>query len=191
MYNLINFPGAGRYGFKKAVPRRALQHIMPLSKEIQEQMRNKIIDMYKSGKGFKAISKALGLQRSMVRAIIHKWLKLGTALNLPRSSRPTKNYSKTAMMTHPGGHLKKLQTSLASNKISVHDSTIRKRLGKNAIHGRVPRQKPLLTKKNIKARLTFAKKISWLSPILLIKYSVDWWDRCWTFWKVRIPLHLA
>ncbi len=31
------------------------KHIMPLSKEIQEQMRNKIVDM--SGKGYKAISK--------------------------------------------------------------------------------------------------------------------------------------
>ncbi|KAF7664638.1 hypothetical protein LDENG_00170880, partial [Lucifuga dentata] len=53
---------------------------------------------------------------------------------------------------------KALQTSLASVKVSVHDSTIRKRLGKNGIHGRVPRRKPLLTKKNTKARLTFAKK---------------------------------
>ncbi len=34
------------------------QHIMPQSKEIHEQMRNKIVDMYQSGKGYKAISKA-------------------------------------------------------------------------------------------------------------------------------------
>ncbi len=51
------------------------QHIMLRSKEIQEQMRNKIVDMYQSGKGYKAISKALGLQRTTVRAIIHKWRK--------------------------------------------------------------------------------------------------------------------
>ncbi len=71
------------------------------------------------------------------------------------------NYSKSAMTTHPGGHKEPrttLQASLASIKVSVHDLTIRKRLGKNSIHGRVPRQKPLLTKKNTKARLTFAKK---------------------------------
>ncbi len=37
------------------------------SNEIQEQMRNKIVDMYQSGKGHKAISKALGLQGTMVR----------------------------------------------------------------------------------------------------------------------------
>uniref|UniRef100_A0A8C1UCV8 Transposase Tc1-like domain-containing protein n=1 Tax=Cyprinus carpio TaxID=7962 RepID=A0A8C1UCV8_CYPCA len=51
---------------------------------------------------------------------------------------------------------KELQASLAL--ISVHDSTIRQILGKNGIHGRVPRQNSLLTKKNTKARLTFAKK---------------------------------
>ncbi len=55
------------------------QQIMPRSKEIQEQMRNNIVDMYHHGKGFKDISKALGLQRTTVRAIIHKWRKLGTS----------------------------------------------------------------------------------------------------------------
>ncbi len=53
---------------------------------------------------------------------------------------------------------KELQASLASVKVSVHDSTIRKRLGKNGLHDRVPRWKPLLSKKNIKARLSFARK---------------------------------
>ncbi|KAK3556490.1 hypothetical protein QTP70_008318 [Hemibagrus guttatus] len=53
---------------------------------------------------------------------------------------------------------KELQASLASVKVIVHDSTIRKRLGKNGLRGRVPRRKPLLSKKNIKARLSFARK---------------------------------
>ncbi len=46
------------------------QHIMLQSKEIQEQVRNKIVDMYQSGKCYKAISKALGLQRTTVRAAL-------------------------------------------------------------------------------------------------------------------------
>ncbi len=53
------------------------------------------------------------------------------------------------------------------------DSTIRKRLGKNAIHGRVPRQKPLLTKKNTNAHLTFAIKY--------LEYPQDFWANIiWT-----------
>ncbi len=137
---------------------------MPRSKEIQEQMRNKIVDMYQSGKGYKAISKAFGLQRTTVRAIIHKWRKLGTVVNLPRRGRPTKITPRAQrrliqeVTKEPRTTSKELQASLASIKFSVHDSTIRKRLGKNGIHERDPRQKALLTKNNIKTRLTFAKK---------------------------------
>ncbi len=52
--------------------------------------RNKIADMYQSGKGHKALPKASGLQRNTARAINHKWRKLGTVANLPRGGRPTK-----------------------------------------------------------------------------------------------------
>ncbi len=152
---------------------------MPRSKEIQEQMRNKIVDLYQSGEGYKVISKALGLQRTMVRANIHKWRKLGTVVNLPRSGQPTKITPRTQsrpiqeVLKEPRTTSKELQASLASIKVSVHDSTIRKRLGKNIIHGRVPRQKPLLTKKYTKAHLTFAKKY--------IDYPQDFWANIlWT-----------
>ncbi len=137
---------------------------MPWSKYIQEKMRNKIVDMYQCGKGYKAISKALGLQRTLVRVIIHKWRKLGTVVNFSSSGRPTRITPRTQwrliqeVIKEPRTTSKELQASLASIKVSVHDSTIRKRLGKN-YHGRVPRQKPLLTKKNTKAHLTFAKHI--------------------------------
>ncbi len=108
---------------------------MPRSKEIQEQVRNKIVDMYQSGKGYKA--------------------------------RTTS---------------KELQASLASIKVSVHDSTIRKRLGKNGKHGRVQRQKPLLTKKNTKAYLTFAKKYLdkdiWANILWTDETKVELFGRC-------------
>ncbi len=135
--------------------------------------------MYQSGKGYKAISKALGLQRTTVRAIIYKWRKLGTVVNLPRSGRPTKITPRAQrrliqeVIKEPRTTSKELQASLASIKVSVHDSAIRKRLGKNRIHGRVPSQKPLLTKKNTKSRLTFDKKY--------LDYPQDFWANIlWT-----------
>ncbi|KAI4876002.1 hypothetical protein NFI96_003517 [Prochilodus magdalenae] len=64
--------------------------IRPRPKEIQEQKRKKVIEIYQSGKGYKAISKVLGFQRTTVRAIIHKGRKRGTVVNHPRSGRPTK-----------------------------------------------------------------------------------------------------
>ncbi len=92
-----------------------------------------------SGKGYKAIYKALGLQRTTVRAIIHKWRKLGTVVNLSRSGWPTKITPQRRLIQEvikePRTTSKELQASLASINVSVHDSTIRKRLGKNGIHG--------------------------------------------------------
>ncbi len=161
-------------------------------KEIQEQMRNKIVDMYQSGKGYKAISKALGLQRTTVRTIIHKWRKLGTVVNLPRSGQPTKMTPRVQwrliqeVIKEPRTTSKELQASLASVKVSVHDSTIRKRLGKNASMA-----KAIADQKEHKGSSHICQKISWLSPRLLGKYSVDWWDKNVTFWKVSVPLHLA
>ncbi len=82
-------------------------------------------------------------------------------MNLPRSGRPTKITPRAQrrliqeVTKNPTTTSKELQASLASVKVSVHDSTIRKRLGKN---GPVPRPKPLLSKKNIKAHLSFARK---------------------------------
>uniref|UniRef100_A0AAR2LJV0 Transposase n=1 Tax=Pygocentrus nattereri TaxID=42514 RepID=A0AAR2LJV0_PYGNA len=136
---------------------------MPRSKEIREQLRKISITFYQSGKGYKAISKALGIQRTTVRAIIHKWRRHGTVVNLPRSGRPPKITPRAQrrliqeVTKDPTTTSKELQASLASVKVSVHASTIRKRLGKNGLHGRVPRRKPLLSKKNIKAHLNFSK----------------------------------
>ncbi len=173
------------------------QHIMPRSKEIEEQMRNKIVGMYQSGKGYKAISKALGLQWTTVRAIIHKWRKLGTAVNLPRSGRPTKITPRAQrrliqeVIKEPRTTSKELQASLASITVSVHDSTIRKRLGKKRHPWESSKAKATADQKEHKGSSHICQKISWLSQRLLGKYSVDWWDKSWTFWKVCVPLHLA
>ncbi len=53
-------------------------------------------------------------------------------------------------------------------------------MGKNGIHGRVPRQSHCWPKQH-KGSSHICQKISWLSLRLLGKYSVDWWDKSWTF----------
>ena len=50
-----------------------------------------------------------------------------------------------------------LQKSLEHAHISVDESTIRKTLNKNGVHGKTPRKKPLLSKNNIAARLKLEK----------------------------------
>ncbi len=81
----------------------------------------------------------------------------------------------SAMTTHPS---KYLQASLASIKVSVHDLTIRKRLGKTASMGEF-QGKATADQKEHKGSSHICQKISWLSPRLLDEYSVDWWDKSW------------
>ncbi|KAK3571142.1 hypothetical protein QTP86_003094 [Hemibagrus guttatus] len=85
-------------------------------------MRKKVIEIHQSGKGYKAISKALGLPQTTVRAIIYKWRKYGTVENLPRSGRPTKITPRVQrqliqeVTKDPTTTSKELQASLASVK---------------------------------------------------------------------------
>jgi hypothetical protein len=59
---------------------------------------------------------------------------------------------------NPRVSAKDLQKSLEDTNISVDESTIPKTLNKDGVHGRTSWKKPLLSKKNIAARLQFAKE---------------------------------
>ncbi|XP_007257709.3 uncharacterized protein LOC103047325 [Astyanax mexicanus] len=112
---------------------------MPRSREISEDVRKKVVEAHQSGKGYKLISKALGLSKTTIRAILQKWKTFGTVMNLPRSGRPPKISPKTRreiireVKKNPCTTSKDVQAALAAANISVHDSTIRRLLG---IHGR-------------------------------------------------------
>ncbi|XP_040293992.1 zinc finger protein 367-like [Bufo bufo] len=63
---------------------------MPRSKEISEEVRKKVVEAHKDGKGYKTISKVFDLHRSTVRQIIYKWKVFNSIDTRPRSGRPTK-----------------------------------------------------------------------------------------------------
>ena len=111
--------------------------------------------MHKAGKGYKSISK---------RQIVYKWRNFSTVVTLPKSGRPAKmtEGAQRRMLNevkkNPRVSAKDLQKSLEHAHISVDESTIRKTLNKNGVHGRTPRKKPQLSQKNIAARLKFAKE---------------------------------
>lgn len=64
---------------------------MPSPKEIQKQIRNKVLKISHSRNGYKIISTAVGPQQMTVTAIIHKW-------------PADQNNPKSAAITHPTGH---------------------------------------------------------------------------------------
>lgn len=137
---------------------------MPRTKELSEDLRLRIVDLHKAGKGYKSISKSLAVHQSTVRQIVYKWRKFSTAATLPRSGRPVKMTARAQrrllneVKKNPRVSAKDLQKSLAYANIPVSESTIRKTLNKNGFHGRIPQRKPLLSKKNIAARLQFAQE---------------------------------
>lgn len=77
---------------------------MPVSKEIQEQMRKKVFEIYQSGKGYKAISKALGLQRTTLRESKRPLMKETWESGEPSQERPAnQNYPTSAVTPNPRG----------------------------------------------------------------------------------------
>ncbi|KAI4787057.1 hypothetical protein KUCAC02_036710 [Chaenocephalus aceratus] len=120
---------------------------MPRTKELSEDLRLRIVDLHKAGQGYKSIAESLDVHQSTVRQVVYKWRKFSTVATLPRSGRPVKMTARAQrrmlneVRKNPGVTARDLKTSLAQANISVDESTIRKTLTKNGVHGRTPRRK--------------------------------------------------
>ncbi len=60
------------------------------SKELPEELRDRIVARHRSGQSYKNISAALKVPKSTVASIILKWKTFGTTRTLPRAGRPAK-----------------------------------------------------------------------------------------------------
>ena len=58
------------------------------TKELSKQVRDDVVEKYKSGLGYKKISESLMIPRSTIKSIITKWKEHGTTANLPRDGHP-------------------------------------------------------------------------------------------------------
>ncbi len=58
------------------------------SKELPEELRDRIVARHRSGQGYKKNSAALKVPKSTVASIILKWKTFGTTRTLPRAGRP-------------------------------------------------------------------------------------------------------
>ncbi len=144
----------------------------------------------------RVIKRFLRLWDSTFRAHIHKWRKLVTVANLSRNGRPTKITPRAQwrliqeFVKEHRKTSKKPQASLASIKVSVHDSTIRKRLAKTFM-GEF-QGKATAEKKNTKARLIFAKINILIIPKTFGQIFCGLMRQKLNFLEgVCVPLHLA
>ena len=68
---------------------------------------------------------------------------------------------------------RKLKTFLAVATVNVNESTIRRTLNINGVHGRVARRNPLLSKQNI-AAVYGSLKTSWISQKVIGTMFCGW-----------------
>lgn len=112
---------------------------MGSSIELSEDLKMKLIDAYKSGKGYKKISNHFGFSVSTIRNVIKKWKLRGTVEVKPRSGRPRKITEKTANLLgrkakeNPHMTVKDLQEGLADTGVMVHLSTVKRCLKKQGV----------------------------------------------------------
>ncbi|KAL0151618.1 hypothetical protein M9458_053019 [Cirrhinus mrigala] len=129
------------------------------SKELPEELRDRIVVRHRSGQGYKKISAALKVPKSTVASIILKWKTFGTTRTLPRAGRPAKlSYrGRRALVRevkkNPKITMAELQRCSREMGESCRISTITAALHQSGLYGRVARRKPLLSARHMKARM--------------------------------------
>ena len=124
------------------------------SKEHNRQFRDKVVEKFKAGLGYKKISQALNISQSTVPFIFGKWKEYGTMATVPKHGCPPKlevgtrralirDAAKRLMVT-----LEELQRSTAPVGESVHRTTTGRARPTSGLNGgRVARRKPWIKKK--------------------------------------------
>lgn len=129
------------------------------------ELRKKIIQDYESGKNQSEISKKYTIHKSSVSRIISHFNKYGTCKIQHLGGRPRKTTARDDSLI-----IREIQKDpfVSSNtlvkklEIPVSSRTIRRRAVERGLLSRRPSKKPLISNKNQKKRLIFARKyISW------------------------------
>ncbi len=162
--------------------------IMAWTKETSEDLRKRVAVAHQAGKGYKVISKKFGLHKSTVRLIVYKWRKFKTIVTHPRSGPPTKITPKARhVIVHgfakdPRLTSKRPKAFLILPNVNIHKSIMRRTLNNHGVHHRVAQRKPVLSKKNIAARLQFDKDhVDKPEGYWRIFFLMDGWDQYRTF----------
>lgn len=145
-------------------------------KEISADVRKLVIKHRNENKSFGEIAKLLYLSKSTVHNIFNNYKKSSSVESKPRTGRPKKlnrrdiSFIRKEVDRNPKVHATKLAQDIAErSKIVVHPRTVTRALNNEGFHCRTPRKKPLISDKNRKLRLEFAKKH--------INKGIDFWKR--------------
>ena len=119
------------------------------TKELSQQVRDRVVEKYRSGLGYKKISKTLNIPWRTITSVIKKWKEYGTTTNLPREGRPPKlkDQARKALIREatkrPKITLKELQSSTAGIGVSLHRTTLSCTRHKAGLYRRVAGKKAI------------------------------------------------
>lgn len=137
---------------------------MPRRKEYSQDLKEAVIRGLKQGLTHSALSRQFSVPRTVVSYWVKKEKIAGNVKNNPRSGRPRKTSEnldrvvKRLSQSNPRLTARHIRDDLEANHaVNVHVSTVKRRLASWGLHGRRPSKKPLISKKNRKARLDFAR----------------------------------
>mgnify|MGYP002715355238 CR=1 FL=1 len=199
--SLSHFQGAdkrSRVHFKCAICiwNLLLSTLNMRSKELSLSVKQAIIRLKKQNKPIREIAKTLGVAKSTVWNILKKKERTGELSNTKRPGRPRKTtvvddrrilslVKKTPFTT-----VGQIKNTLQEVGVCVSKSTIKRRLHQSEYRGFTTRCKPLVSLKNRKARLEFAKQhlkkpsqfwnnILWTDETKINLYQSDGKRRVW------------
>ncbi|KAI5629982.1 cytoplasmic dynein 1 intermediate chain 1 isoform X5 [Silurus asotus] len=136
---------------------------MVRSREWSRKTREQVITLHRKGNGYKKIAKMLNIPRDTIGSIIRKFKAKGTVETLPGRGRKKMltstavRYLKRRVEKSPRVTAEELRKDLSDVGTEVSAQTIRRTLRNEGLHARTPRRTPLLSPKNKKSRLQYAK----------------------------------
>src|SRR4029434_4140599 len=134
---------------------------MGKTKELSKDVRDKIVDLHKSGMGYKTTGKQLGEKQTTIGAIIRKWKRHQTTVHRSRSGAPCKISPRAVSVI-----IRKLQNSPRTtqgelvNDLKAAGTTVTKKIIGNTLRRNglkyCTRKVPLLKEAHVQGRLKFA-----------------------------------
>uniref|UniRef100_A0A7I4YEL3 Paired domain-containing protein n=1 Tax=Haemonchus contortus TaxID=6289 RepID=A0A7I4YEL3_HAECO len=142
---------------------------MGSGKEVPVSVQEAIIEAIRSGTKMSVLSQQYNLAKSTISKIFKCYRSRGSVMRKSRSGRPRKTTSSAdslilrTSMGDPRATASDIREQVTSfSGISISQSTVQRRLRTGGLFGRRPSKKPLVTAKNRKARLGFARKhLAW------------------------------
>uniref|UniRef100_A0A8K9X9E9 Transposase Tc1-like domain-containing protein n=1 Tax=Oncorhynchus mykiss TaxID=8022 RepID=A0A8K9X9E9_ONCMY len=169
---------------------------MAKTRGLCKDIRDKIVDLHKTGMGYRTIGKQLGEKATTVGAIIRKWKKFKMTVNHPRSGDPCKISPLGASMImrkvrdQPRTTRQDLVNDLKRAGTTVSKKTISNTLRRHGLKSCSTRKVPLLKPAHVQAGLKFAndhlddpeeewEKVMWSDETKIEIFGLNSTHRVW------------